>query len=113
MSVTYAIWLFRRRVVATSLGESGSAAARRFGVHRSTVYEWRKAFDFLTERRIVAGMLGQQGHRISSSGVRRATDCSHVIRVGIRPRVHRYARRDRRGRGFSCLVQTRRRMNTA
>ena len=43
MSVTDAIWLFRRRVVATSLVEGGSVASRRFGVHRSTVYAWRKA----------------------------------------------------------------------
>lgn len=103
MSVSDAIWLFRRRVVATSLREGGNVAARRFGVHRSTV--WRRAalaygddglrvrerrpprmpnaYDFLTERRIVAvalawptrgcdffaGVLAQQGHRVSRSGI--------------------------------------------
>lgn len=76
MSLVDAIWLFRQRVVATALSEGPSEAARRFKVHRSTVYEWRaaalaygedglrvrerrrprmpNAFDFLAERRIVA-----------------------------------------------------------
>lgn len=122
MSVTDAIWLFRRRVVATSLREGGSVAARRFGVHRSTVYEWRRAalaygedglrvrerrpprmpnaYDFLTERRIVAvalawptrgcdffaGVLGQQGHRLSRTGIQK---CLH--RKGLGQRAERLA----------------------
>lgn len=122
MSVTDAIWLLRRRVVATSLREGGSAAARRFAVQRLTVYEWRraalaygedglrvrerrpprmpKAFDFLTERRIAAtalawptrgcdffaGVLGQQGHRVSSSGVQKC-----LRRKGLAHKAERLA----------------------
>ena len=122
MSVTDAIWLFRRRVVATSLTEGGSVAAQRFGVHRSTVYEWRRAalaygedglrvrerrpprmpnaYDFLTERRIVAvalawptrgcdffaGVLGQQGHRLSRTGIQKC-----LRRKGLGHRAERLA----------------------
>lgn len=71
MSVTDAIWLFRRRVVATSPREGGSVAAPRFGVHRSTVYEWRRA-----------ALAYREEARSSRPCARHATKKVAVLRIG-------------------------------